>query len=369
MKKITLLFLLPFFLLAFSGNANGQGGTLPLNGSVNGNLTSSTPDVWDVTTNSDGLLRLTFTTVSPADLYLTLYDNDGTTAISATAESYNNSTVTVTVDGLAPGTYHAKIIPFSTAYGLYTLSDSLFTPAVSNDAEPNGSASTAAVLPPNSTQKGNVGYYYNNQRDTTDWYKVTTTADGLLRVYLTTDSASIYSTTTTNPLDVIVTLYDNNGTTQLGYVEVFNGSGPATNMITADGLAPGTYYIKVQPYATSEFANYTLSDSLFVPQTPNDAEPIGAPGSAIVFPMNSNLKGHVGYYYNNQRDTADYYQLTTTTTGPLYVYLNTLRGSVYSNNTLDMILTFYSSDGTTQLGSIEVYNAANPGIDSLFFPT
>jgi hypothetical protein len=164
-------------------------------------------------------------------------------------------------------------------------------------------------------------------------------------------------------------LYDNNGTTLLGNVEVYNGSGPATNLITTDGLAAGTYYIKVQPYSTAEFANYTLSDSLFVPQTPNDAEPNGAPGSAIVFPINSNLKGHVGYYYNNQRDTADYYQLTTTTTGPLYVYLNTLRGSVYSNNTLDMILTFYSSDGTTQLGSVEVYNASNPGIDSLFFPT
>ncbi len=53
------------------------GGLLPLNGSVTGVLGVSTVDVWDVTTNADGLLRLTFKTVSPADLDVTLYDNDG----------------------------------------------------------------------------------------------------------------------------------------------------------------------------------------------------------------------------------------------------------------------------------------------------
>ncbi|HEX7457888.1 MAG TPA: T9SS type A sorting domain-containing protein, partial [Ginsengibacter sp.] len=99
--------------------------------------------------------------------------------------------------------------------------------------------------------------------------------------------------------------------------------------------------------------------------------PNGTAATAIDFPVNSNTKGHAGYYYNNQRDTSDWYKLTTTTTGPLYVYLNSSRGSIYSNNFLDMRITFYSSDGITQLGSVEVYDNAvgNPAVDSLFFPT
>ena len=368
MKTKTLLTFFTCFLLAFATNVRGQGGTLPLNGSVNGDLTSATPDVWNITTNADGLLRLTFTTVSPADLYVTLFDNDGNTALSSQTESYNNSTVTVTVDGLAPGTYHAKIIPFSTSFGNYTLADSLFTSAIANDAEPNGTAASADVLPLNGTKTGHVGYYYNNQRDTTDWYKVTTTADGLLRVYLTTDSASIYSTTSTNPLDVNVYLYDNDGTTQLGNVEVFNGDGPATNLITVDGLAPGTYYIKLQPYYSSEFANYILSDSLFTATLANDVEPNGTAATALTLPLNGGKTGHIGYYYNNQRDTSDWYKVTTTADGLLRVYLSTDSASIYSNsstNPLDVNLYVYDHDGTTQLGYVETFNADKPAKDSL----
>jgi hypothetical protein len=68
MKSKFLPVFLSYFLLACVLKVNAQGGTLPLNNSVNGNLTSVTPDVWDITTTSDGLLRLKFTTVSPADL-------------------------------------------------------------------------------------------------------------------------------------------------------------------------------------------------------------------------------------------------------------------------------------------------------------
>ncbi len=358
MKKI-LPALLSLIIVAFSQGAYAQGGVLPLNGSVSGNLTSATPDVYTVTTTSDGLLRLTFTTVSPADLYVTLYDNDGTTALSAQTESFNNSTAVVTVDGLATGTYKVKIIPFSTDYGAYTLADSLFTTPLANDVEPNGSVAAASVLGQNGSKTGHVGYYYNNLRDTTDWYKVTTTSDGLLRVYLTTDSGSIYSTTGTNPLDVNLTLYDNDGTTQLGAVEVFSGYKGTMGVITADGLAPGTYYIKIQPFSTNEFANYKITDSLFKAPLANDAEPNGTAATALTLPLNSSNTGNVGYYYNNFRDTTDWYKVTTTSNGLLRVYLTTDSGSIYSTtstNPLDVNVTLYDNNGTTQLGSVEVFS-------------
>ena len=294
---------------------------------------------------------------------MTLYDNDGTTVIGGPVESFNNSTVTISADGLAPGSYHAKITPFSTDFGAYTLADSLFTPPVANDVEPNSNTATSISLPQNGSETGHVGYYYNNQRDTTDWYKITTTADGLLRVYLATERGSVYSN---NTLDVNVWLYDNDGNTQLGFMEVFNGNGPGTNMITTDGLEPGTYYIKVQPFSTNEFADYTISDSLFIPSIAKDAEPNGRPRPVrLFFLMNGSKTGHLGYYYNNQRDTADWYKVTTTADGLLRVYLTSARGSIYSGNTLDVNVWLYDNDGTTQLGFMEVFNGNGPGTNMI----
>src|SRR5664279_3315235 len=251
MKAKFLLVFLSFIFLVLVYKADAQGGVLPVNNSISGTLTGSTPDIWDITTTSDGLLKLSLNAVSPADLFMTLYDNNGTTVLGGPVESFNNSTVIINSDGLAPGTYHIKITPFGMSIGSYTLTDSFFTASLANDLEPNGSAATAVTLPVNSGKTGHVGFYYNNLRDTADWYKVTTTSDGLLRVYLTTARSSVYSS---NTLDVNMTLYDNNGTTQLSNVEVFNGNGPATNLMAADGLAPGTYYIKVEPFSASQFA-------------------------------------------------------------------------------------------------------------------
>ena len=351
----TILFI--YFCFLNSQSAHAQVGTLPLNSNVIANVTGSTGDTWNVTTTGDGLLRLTLTTTSPADLYMSLYDNNGTTLLGGQVESYNNSTVTLSTDGLAPGTYVVKVIPFSTSFGTYNLADSLFTSTLGNDAEPNGNVGSAIVLPLNNSITGHVGYYYNQLRDTADWYKVTTDADGLFKVVLSTQRGSVYSI---NPLDVNITLYDNDGTTQLGAVEVFNANNPATGIITTDGLAPGTYYIKVQPYSTTEFANYTLSDTLITASLGNDAEPNGNAGSAIGLPLNNGMTGHLGYYYNKSRDTADWYKVTTDANGLLKVVLSTQRGSVYSGNPLDVNVTLYDNNATTQLGAVEVFNANNP---------
>ncbi len=348
-----------YLLLLLSFRSMAQGGTLPLNNSVNGDETTASGDVWSVTTPSDGLLKLTLTTVSPADLYITLFDSNGTTALSGSLESYNNSTVSFNTDGLATGTYIVKITPAETDFGHYTLSDSFFAAALTNDVEPNGSRALALNLPLNSSKTGHAGYYYDNNRDTADWYKVTTTSNGLLRLYLNTAYGSVYSN---NTLDVNLTLYDNDGVTQLGAVEDYSGGAPFAALITTDGLAAGTYYIKVQPFNTNEFANYSIADSFFIPPVANDPEPNGSRATAVTLGLNDSTTGQVGYYYNNYRDTADWYKVTTNSDGLLRVYIRTLRGSVYSNNVLDVNVTLYDNDGATQLGFIEDYNSNNPGL-------
>ena len=61
---------------------------------------------------------------------------------------------------------------------------------------------------------------------------------------------------------MILTFYSSDGTTQLGNKEVFNGGGPATDSLDFVTLPAGTYFVKVQPFSTNEFADYTLSISV-----------------------------------------------------------------------------------------------------------
>jgi hypothetical protein len=53
-------------------------------------------------------------------------------------------------------------------------------------------------------------------------------------------------------------LYDNNGTTLLKS----SYSNAAFDQNT-DGLAAGTYYVRINSFYTTDFAPYTLKDSLF----------------------------------------------------------------------------------------------------------
>jgi hypothetical protein len=86
-------------------------------------------------------------------------------------------------DGLAAGTYYVRINSFyTTDFAPYTLKDSLFSPSQANDTEPNDSRATALTLNPNSKTTGHTGYYYNNKRDSSDWYKITTAQDGQLKL-------------------------------------------------------------------------------------------------------------------------------------------------------------------------------------------
>ncbi|HMH21169.1 MAG TPA: T9SS type A sorting domain-containing protein [Puia sp.] len=360
MKKILPLLFAPIFLI-LNHKATAQGGALALNGSVNGNMTSATPDAWTISIPADGFLQLKLTAAGTADLLIYFQDQNGATIIGAPGEAYGAQAGTINADGLTPGTYHIQIKPYAiNSFGAYTLSD-VFTPAaLANDAEPNGIPATALNLPLSTDKTGHVGYYGNNLRDTTDWYKVTINGDGLLQVNLSVSRGSAISTTTTNPLDVNITLYDHDAVTQLGSVEVFNGYGPATNFIRTDGLAAGTYYIKIQPFSTAQFANYTINSTFTPAILTTDPEPDGAAATAINLPLNTSTTGHLGYYYNHQRDSADWYKVTTTGDGLLRVYLSTVRGGTLSTNTLDVNVTLYDNNATTQLGSVEVFNGNGP---------
>ena len=177
--------------------------------------------------------------------------------------------------------------------------------------EPNGTRAQAKILPVNSSKTGHIGYYYNLVRDSADWYKVTPTADGLLNLTLTPANGQF----------VYLTLYDNNGTTVLGSTYSNN-----TFNVNTDGLAAGTYYVKINCLYTSGFAPYTLTNTFVSPVQANDTEPDSTVAQALTLPLNSSVTGHVGYYYNNHRDSVDWYKVTTNADGLLRLSLTPANG-------------------------------------------
>ncbi len=335
-QKFLLLLLLLSGIIYTTAKANetepnndkAHANTLVLNGSNAGKISpTGDQDWWKITTTGDGKLDVTLT---PSGKYtwIYLYDNDGTTLLNS---SYSTGTFTVSEDGLAAGTYYVKVVCYySTDTTSYNITDALTQPVQANDAEPNNSKSQALTLPLNSNKKGHVGYYYNNYRDTADWYKVTTNSDGLLSLSLTPANGKY----------VWIYLYDNDGTTLLN-----SGYSTGAFNVNTDGLAVGTYFIKIICYyPNSDFAPYTLSNTLTKPSDTNDTEPNDTKEQAITLNLNDSTTGHTGYYYNNHRDSADWYKITTNKDGYLRLSLTPENGEY-------VWIYLFDHDGTTLINS------------------
>lgn len=308
-----------------------QAKSFPLNGSRTGhinyyyNLVRDSADWYKITTTGDGNLDITLTSNNGQYIWCYLYDNNGTTQLNAQATS---GTFVLSTNGLAAGTYYVKITAYSgNGYIPYTISNTFTTPVQANDLEPNDTKAQALTLGLNNSTTGHINYSYNNARDVSDWYKVTTTADGRLRLRLTPANGQYIN----------CWLYDNDGTTQLNYF-----APSATTDLNTDGLAAGTYYILIQSYYSNGYIPYTLSDSLFSPTEPNDAEPNGTLAQATSFSLNSTKTGHINYYYNLLRDDDDWYKITTTLDGMIGLTMTSGNGQYIQ-------VWLYDNDGTTQL--------------------
>ncbi|MFZ1799240.1 MAG: T9SS type A sorting domain-containing protein, partial [Chitinophagaceae bacterium] len=228
----------------------------------------------------------------------------------------------------------------------YTLSDSLITSPKPNDIEPNDNITQAKRLLLNDSTTGHLGYYYDNHRDTSDWYKVTTTSDGLLE--FTFDNTYQYDIKT-------IILYDTTGSPQLASANVGNGIGS----LKFDGLAAGTYYIQLTNNGGNNFGPYTLSDSLVPAWKPNDNEPNDNFSEAETLALNDSTTGHYGYYYYSRRDTSDWYKINITNRGKLKLTLD-------NTGNADLVtLNLYDASGTNKISSKNVGN----GIGQLFSDT
>ncbi|MBS1745238.1 MAG: fibronectin type III domain-containing protein [Bacteroidetes bacterium] len=335
-------------------NTTATANTVVLNGSGNGQINPvGDVDWWKITTTNDGKLDITLTDNSDDYTKFYLYDNNGTTLLnSGTTTSHTSNTFST--DGLAAGTYYIEFTGYNTSVdtSTYSFTNTLTPAPVANDKEPDSTRAQALTLPLNGSTTGHVGYYYNNHRDSSDWYKVTTTADGLLKFTITTEPSTLNAY-------INYTLYDNDGTTVL--TQNYIGSN-TTNSFSIDGLAAGTYYIKMfQHNPNVDYVSYILADSLFAAPVANDKEPDSTRAQALTLPLNGSTTGHVGYYYNNHRDSSDWYKVTTTADGLLRLTITTEPSTLnayvnyilYDNNGTTVINQNYIGSNTTNSFSID----------------
>ncbi len=324
-----------------------QANVLSINGSATGhigyyyNLAKDTTDWWSVTTTGNGMLSITMDSENGEYLYYQLYDNDGVTLLKS---DYTNVVETYNVDGLAAGTYFLKVYTFySTGYSPYTLTSLYTAPPVASDSEPNNSKSQAKNIPLNSSKTGNVGYYYNNARDESDWYKFTTTEDGKVKLTMASENGQY----------VYWQLFDKDGVTSLN-----NNYTNVTESYFEDGLAAGTYYVKVYPFYSTGFIPYTLTDSFFVAPVPNDLEPNNGKAQAQTFATGSTVTGHAGYYYDLERDEEDWFEINTTEDGQIGLTMTSENGQY-------IYWQLYDDDGITLLKSDYTNGTSTHNTDGL----
>lgn len=346
MKQLNLLLLIIFFAAVQNSwaaenepnDTKAQANALILNGTDTGTFNSASDVDWWVVNITDGDLYVGIGILNCAAInhnctgfHFTVYTDDGTTLVAASQTS-------VSLKGLIAGTYYvvANNINSAEAGSTYIL-QTTFSGSL-NDIEPNDNPAQAIVLPLNAGKSGNVGYSNPLKRDTSDWYKVTTNADGLLRI----------NASPANGKTIRIYLYDNNGTTLLNSDY---SSGTAT--ISEDGLAAGTYYIRVFCFYNNEFAPYNLSDSLVAYNYAKDADANEKPYEAKTINSNGSIDGHVGFYYNNLRDSVDWFKINYTGSGNLDFTINqetlksggnnSLRFQVYKDTSASPIHSSFSS--------------------------
>ena len=115
---------------------------------------------------------------------------------------------------------------------------------------------------------------------------------------------------------VTCTLFDSDAVHDIGGLNA-SSSTPAVRVF--DGLAAGTYYIRIATYYDNfEFAPYTLTDSLYTYNYTADTEPDNSPYQAKTIASNKTVTGHDGFYYTyNSSDGADWWKINYTGSGNL----------------------------------------------------
>ncbi|MDO5656560.1 MAG: pre-peptidase C-terminal domain-containing protein [Flavobacteriaceae bacterium] len=204
----------------------------------------------------------------------------------------------------------------------------MFLPSIvwsQTESEPNNDVATANEIDFETTISGEI-----NVNGDMDYYVLTTTSNGKIRIDFSHSGADNQYT--------YVYLYSS---TSQNLAQVYTNS---TSYLERDGLAAGTYYVKINSYYSGHTHAYSFTPSFISIPTANDMEPNGSYTDAQSIALNSSIAGQVGYreFNENPADAQDWFKVNADLHGKLSIRLETLIDeSVY--------VYLYDGNGTTVL--------------------
>jgi hypothetical protein len=223
-------------------------------------------DWFRITVPRDGKAILTYTPTSVnsalrvGDVRLYYIEGNNVNYWQRTSNTYYMEpgwyAASLTIPDLAPGDYLVRV-ERAEGYGAYSLKYEFEQNELPNDVEPNNEWNQAIKLVEGKTQSGHLGYgYVNGNEDTYDWYEVTMSSTGTLKINIQPGSNLRIS-------DVRLYYYEYNvnhekvncwqRTKGNYYIE----PGWYAGTLTTEGVEAGDYLIRVQ--RGQGYGNYRIA--------------------------------------------------------------------------------------------------------------
>lgn len=297
-----------------------------INTTLSGTVIALDYDYYALNSPADGNISFSCTSDSPTYTIVQMRDALGNTMASLTV-SNTSGELSATVYQLAAGIYYLVVLGNDEAS--YSVSNSLVSPSIPNDTEPNGDATVALPLASDITTSGHIGYYYTDgSYDVADFYQIEMPEDGDLTIQIDNDPGNY----------IVLNLYDDNGTS---YINGLGDEGQPGFEYTTYALESGTYYIRVSINLTPDYCGYHLSWTSTPTTHINDIEPNDSPETATLINLNETNTGHIMHRrHGGSYDLADFYKVELPENGSLSL-------SIFNGNNNYINIALYSGDGTT----------------------
>lgn len=317
---------------------------------LNGTLTAAIgvagdQDWFKVTIPEEGVLKFISHGITNNDYYLNLYDVDGVTNLMWIEVYPLGENDSVYQLNFQAGTYFLQVTPYGSYTGTYSVTNKFIPALLPNDDEPNNTSQQAREFDLNSTTTGRLNYVYDGNYDNSDWFMLTTSEEGILKIKSTSPDMN----------DYYIELFDVDGETSLMWMEVYPIN--ETDSVFRTNLQAGTYYLNIRPYSAGNRGSYYVTNIFTPALLPSDNEPNDTYSLAQVFEMNSTLTGRLNYVYLGNYDASDWFSITIPEEG-------TLKIKSHSEDIYDYYIELYDVDGERSLMWSEVY--PNNEIDSVF---
>ncbi len=289
-------------------------------GHLNFSYYGDNDDYYKITTPGEGTITVTMIAenagASAGSVRTYLYNGSGgqidyfDSSVGALAD---DDTTTASFTCYGQGAYYLRTVSTSGCGISYKMKYAITGAVYGNDLEPNNDFSQAALNPllaPNTFAEGHVNF--NHYGDNNDYYKISTSAEGTLR--LTTIAERVPGSAGTLRIYVY-----NSGGGQINYYDASVGGNndDDTTTVNFDCYGQGDYYLRVMSIngcGISYKLKYELLPAVFAA----DSEPNNSFAEALANPLlahNTFTEGHVNF--NHYGDNDDYYYIQTPASGLL----------------------------------------------------